>query len=106
MRPIAPVVRLLTACALAATAVGGCATAPPDRESAGTSSGGDTILLVSLDDGTIVRQTVDLGHEICMKSAENATTTCLSRGDPVFNQHGSLVGYEMYSDIIELHGVE
>lgn len=65
-----------------------------------------TILLVSREDGTIVRQTVDLGADICIKTVDSATTTCLDEGDAIFNGAGVLVGYEMQQTTIELKGID
>ena len=63
-----------------------------------------TILLVSLNDGSIIRQTVNLEADICMKALDNATTTCLSKGEAIVNNLGVVVGYEMIPETIELRG--
>lgn len=65
-----------------------------------------TILLVSREDGSIVRQTINLDADICVKSATSATTTCLDEGDAIFNGAGVLVGYEMHQTTIELQAAE
>lgn len=94
----------IPACALAFALLAGCALAPAAGQLPAAT--GETILLVSLEDGTIVRQTVDLGAELCIKEAAASMTTCLSRGEPVFNESGTLVGYEMHSDVIDLYSAE
>lgn len=65
-------------------------------------SNSDTILIVGLEDGSFVRQTVALGADICVKQLDNPTTTCLRQGDAIFNGMGVVVGYEMLSETIEL----
>lgn len=61
-----------------------------------------TILLISREDGSIVRQTVDLDADICVKAVDSATTTCLDEGAAIFNGAGVLVGYEMHQTTIQL----
>ena len=63
-----------------------------------------TILLVSRADGSIVRQTVQLGADICVKALESSTTTCFTQGEPVVNNRGVIVGYEMLAETLELEG--
>ena len=65
----------------------------------------DTMLLVSLEDGSIIRQTISLDADICVKALASPTTTCLTRGDAIVNHRGDVVGYEMLSQEIMLQGV-
>ena len=64
-----------------------------------------TILLVSLDDGSIIRQTVDLDAEICIKALDDPKTTCLTQGEAIVNNNGVVVGYEMLTETISLKGL-
>ncbi|NNE34934.1 MAG: hypothetical protein HKN13_06845 [Rhodothermales bacterium] len=63
-----------------------------------------TMLLVGLDDGTFVRQTVALDAEICVKDLNDARTTCLKQGDAITNSQGVVVGYHMVAETIDLTG--
>ena len=92
----------LTLIALAALLSAGCSYTPSQTESAKKT---DTILIVGLEDGSFVRQTVALGADICVKQLDNPTTTCLRQGDAIFNGTGVVVGYEMLSETIELQGL-
>lgn len=84
----------------------GCSHSPMQTESPSTAidSERSTILLVSLEDGSFVRQTVELDADICVKAVESSTTTCLTQGEAIVNNSGVLVGYEMIPATIELQG--
>ena len=74
----------------------GCvASGPTDQQEA--------VLLVSLQDGTVIQQTISLDADICFKTNGRSATTCLTRGEPIFDQGaGAIIGYEMNSSQIEL----
>jgi hypothetical protein len=62
-------------------------------------------LLVSLNDGSIISQTVDIDADICMKSNSSPVTQCLRRGEPVYDPDGgTVIGYRMERSEIELVG--
>lgn len=63
-----------------------------------------TILLVSLDDGSIIRQTLDLDADICVKALDDPKTMCYSQGEAIVNNNGVVVGYEMLAQTISLKG--
>jgi len=64
-----------------------------------------TVLLVSLQDGSIVKQDIDLDADICMKSNASSVTTCLYKGDPIFDPDtDQLIGYHMQSEQVDLYG--
>lgn len=67
-----------------------------------TSIENSTILLVGLDDGSFVRQTVSLDAEICVKDLNDPKTTCLKQGDAITNSQGVIVGYRMVAETIDL----
>ena len=63
----------------------------------------EAILLVSLEDGSVIQQTVQLDADICFKTNGVSTTTCLTRGAPIMDQgDGGVIGYEMSPSEIEL----
>lgn len=63
----------------------------------------ETILLVSLDDGTVIKQTINISAEICFKQSSSSLTTCLTQGDPIVDpQTNTVIGFEMIEDHIDL----
>lgn len=64
-----------------------------------------TVLLVSLQDGSIVKQDIDLDADICMKSNTSSVTTCFYQGDPIVDPDtDQIIGYHMQSEQIDLYG--
>ena len=98
----APIGRRLSAMCLCTVALAGCGLGQSLPEETDHS----TILLVSLEDGSIIRQTVNLDADICVKSLIDTTTSCLTQGDPIVNADGVLVGYEMDPTTVELQASE
>ncbi len=63
----------------------------------------ETILLVSLDDGTVIKQTVNLTADLCFKLNSSSETTCLTQGEAIVDPDtNAIVGYEMIEDKIDL----
>jgi hypothetical protein len=63
----------------------------------------ETILLVSLEDGSVIKQTIISGADLCFKMNTDSSTTCLTQGAPVIDPtSNSIVGYEMIEDHIDL----
>lgn len=63
----------------------------------------ETILLVSLDDGSVIKQTIMSSADLCFKMNTESATTCLTQGAPVIDPaSNSIVGYEMIEDHIDL----
>ncbi|MBT8088691.1 MAG: hypothetical protein KJO01_00635 [Gammaproteobacteria bacterium] len=63
----------------------------------------ETILLVSLEDGSVIKQTILSGADLCFKMNAESSTTCLTQGAPVFDPaSNTIIGYEMIEDHIEL----
>ena len=64
---------------------------------------GETILLVSLEDGSVVKQTINSEADLCFKLNSSSTTTCLTQGEPVVDPLSNrIVGFKMIEDHIEL----
>ena len=91
--------RLQISITLAAAAlVVGCATtgAPEAPEE-------ETLLLVSMPDGTIIEQTIEVDADVCLKQIEDSRTTCYARGEPIYDGAGSaIIGYRMERKQIQL----
>lgn len=100
---------LSTVIALAApTLLGGILTSHTATETA-TSLSPDTpnqtILLVSLDDGSVIMQNISTSADICFKSNHDSATTCLTQGAPIIDEAtNSVIGFEMIEDHINLVG--
>ena len=63
----------------------------------------ETILLVSLDDGQVVMQTITSDADICFKMASDSATTCLVRGAPIVDPAtDEVIGIEMVETHIDL----
>ena len=98
---------------LAATVLGACASSgQPDAihavsylaaDSAAEAIRTEAMLFVSLDDGTVIMQTIESAASVCFKLNSETSTTCLLQGaalvDPVTN---AVIGYEMIEEKIEL----
>lgn len=63
----------------------------------------DTMLLVSLDDGTVVMQRIRSQADVCFKRNSDSSTTCLTQGEPVIDpETNAVIGFEMIEGQIEL----
>lgn len=63
----------------------------------------ETILLVSLEDGSVIKQTIISNADLCFKMNAESSTTCLTQGAPIFDPDSStIIGYEMIEDHIDL----
>ena len=64
-----------------------------------------TVLLVSLEDGTVIKQMIDVDAEICFKQASSSATTCLTEGTPIIDSMTeTVIGIEMIENQIDLIG--
>lgn len=98
---------------LAATLLGACASSgqpgaihPVHYQAAGSAAEAtrnEAMLIVSLDDGTVIMQTIESAASVCFKLNSETSTTCLLQGaalvDPATN---AVIGYEMIEEKIEL----
>ena len=63
----------------------------------------DTVLLVTLDDGRVIMQTIDAGADFCFKQNSDSSTTCFTRGEPVIDPGtNTVIGFEMIENHIDL----
>lgn len=92
-------ITLLAACASNHPAVthepDTAANAPPPTEA---------LLLVSLADGQLVMQHVNIDADVCMKSNANPETRCFKRGEPIYDADAStIVAYHLEPKDLNLH---
>lgn len=63
----------------------------------------ETVLLVSLEDGSVIMQTIESSADLCFKTNWDSATTCLTQGAPVYDPTTrAVIGFEMIEDHIEL----
>ncbi len=63
----------------------------------------ETVLLVSLNDGSIIKQTITSSADICFKKNSDSATTCLTQGAPIFSPDtDTVIGFEMIEEHIDL----
>lgn len=63
----------------------------------------EATLLVNREDGSVIRQTINIDADLCFKQISSSETTCFRQGDPIVNPETNLiVGYEMIEDHIDL----
>ena len=63
----------------------------------------ETILLVSLEDGSVIMQTIHSSADLCFKMNTDSATTCLTQGAPVYDPAtDTVIGFEMIEEQIEL----
>lgn len=63
----------------------------------------ETLLLVSLEDGSVIMQTIFTTADLCFKNNGESATTCLTQGAPIYDPTtNDVVGYEMIEDHIDL----
>ena len=61
------------------------------------------LLLVSLADGSVIKQTIESDADVCFKLNAASTTTCLTQGAPVVDPAtNAVIGYEMIENKIDL----
>lgn len=93
---------LLALCALFATASASDETQDADV-TISPDAPRETVLLVSLEDGSVIKQTIRSSADLCFKKNSESRTTCLTQGAPVYDRDtNAIIGYEMIEDHIEL----
>ena len=72
-------------------------------ETQSTAATHNTILLVSLNDGSVIMQTINTGADVCFKKNSDSSTTCLTQGKPVIDPtSNAVIGFEMIENHIDL----
>lgn len=62
------------------------------------------LLLVSLADGQLVLQDIEIDAEFCMKSNASPETRCFKRGEPIYSADSStIIAYEAVAQDLDLH---
>lgn len=98
---------------LAAALLGACASSSPSNAiravpyeaavPAAETTRNEAMLLVSLDDGTVIMQTIESAASVCFKLNSATATTCLLQGAPLVDPAtDAVIGYEMIEEKIEL----
>ena len=63
----------------------------------------EAMLLVSLEDGTVIKQAISVDADICFKQSTNSSTLCFTQGDAIFDAtSNTLIGFEMIEERIDL----
>lgn len=63
----------------------------------------ETLLLVSLDDGSVIMQTIYSSADVCFKVNSDSRTTCLTQGAPVIDPDtNGVIGFKMLEAHIDL----
>ena len=63
----------------------------------------ETILIVSLEDGSVIMQKISSGADFCFKSNSGSLTTCLTQGAAIVSPDtNAIIGYELIEDQIDL----
>jgi hypothetical protein len=84
--------------------LGACTTSPSTPESAAMlAEPNEALLLVSLDDGTVIKQTIASDADLCFKQNALSSTICLTQGAAIIDPDTNvIVGFEMIEDRIDL----
>ena len=63
----------------------------------------ETVLIVSLEDGSVIMQTINSDADFCFKSSTASSTTCLTQGAAIVSPDtNAIIGFEMIEDQIDL----
>lgn len=101
---ILPLLICLGACGVTASAPDRVAktTAPASTHFA-IDSPNETTLLVSLEDGSVIKQTINFIADVCFKKITSSETSCFTQGDPIIDpETNAILGYEMIEAHIDL----
>ncbi len=67
-------------------------------------SDGSALLLVRLNDGNMVKQTISSDAVICFKQNQSPETLCFSQGEPIRDPATDrIIGYTMTKSAVNLH---
>ena len=63
----------------------------------------ETVLIVSLEDGSVILQKINSNADFCFKSNSGSSTTCLTQGAAIVSPDtNAIIGYELIEDQIDL----
>jgi hypothetical protein len=63
----------------------------------------DAMLLVSLEDGSVIMQTISSHADLCFKTSTASSTTCFTQGAAIVSPDtNTIIGFEMIEDQIDL----
>ena len=80
-----------------------CACASQPDSTTGPESDGNALLLVRLNDGNIVKQTIRSDAVICFKQNQSPKTLCFSQGAPIRDPATDrIIGYTMTKSAVNL----
>ena len=84
--------------------VAGCISVIPNAVTPRPAAVHNAVLLVGLEDGSMIRQEIPVDAEICMKALDDSATTCLTRAEPIMSDDGSrIIGYHMNRTEFDLY---
>ena len=76
----------------------------PDSQTEAEAEAG-AMLLVSLADGQLVMQHVNVDADVCMKSNADPETRCFKRGEPIYAMDSAtIVAYHLETQDLNLRG--
>jgi hypothetical protein len=82
-------------------ALSGCSVGTTTTQRSATDR--ETVLLVSLEDGSVIKQTIESSADLCFKSSTASSTTCFTQGAAIVSPDTNVViGFEMIEDHIDL----
>jgi len=95
---------LLIACSIQASPPAPIQDAPGFTTNSNTDgSQPEAMLLVSLEDGTVIKQTISVNADVCLKESTSTSTLCFTQGDAIFDAAtNTLIGFEMIEERIDL----
>jgi len=77
--------------------------AEPTVTSATEGSPHEAMLLVSLEDGTVIKQAIDVDADVCFKQNSSTSTLCFTQGDAIVDPAtNTVIGFEMIEERIDL----
>lgn len=82
-------------------ALSGCSAGTTTTQRSATDR--ETVLLVSLEDGSVIKQTISSNAELCFKTSVASSTTCFTQGAAIVSPDtNTIVGFEMTEFQIDL----
>ena len=58
---------------------------------------------MSFEDGSVIKQIINIDADLCFKMSSSTATTCLTQGEPIVDPViNTVIAYEMIEDHIDL----